>query len=125
VDAQRARERRRGDAASRARGGGGGLAATARHRRDHLTSLSVEALERVGLSGPLDAAVERLARLAADCGLDGVVCSALEAARLRAALGRVSCSSPRASARQGPAADDQARGRPRPRRPYASAPTTS
>ena len=53
-----------------------------------LTSLTGEALARVGFPAPVEAAVERLARLTAECGLDGVVCSALEAPRLRAAHGR-------------------------------------
>jgi orotidine-5'-phosphate decarboxylase len=49
-----------------------------------LTSLSEADLAEVGLIGPLPQAVERLAALAHDCGLDGVVCSAAEADRLRA-----------------------------------------
>ena len=36
---------------------------------------------------PVPKQVERLARLARSCGLDGVVCSAHEIARLRQALG--------------------------------------
>ncbi len=52
-----------------------------------LTSLRGEELAEVGL--PADAAgqVRRLATLARDCGLDGVVCSGREAADLRARLG--------------------------------------
>jgi orotidine-5'-phosphate decarboxylase len=46
-----------------------------------LTSLSDAALGEVGLSGGAAANVERLARLAAASGLDGVVCSAEEAVR--------------------------------------------
>jgi orotidine-5'-phosphate decarboxylase len=52
-----------------------------------LTSLAEGDLERVGLRGTVLENVERLARLARACGLDGVVCSALEASRLRAANG--------------------------------------
>ncbi len=52
-----------------------------------LTSLSDADLRRVGLGGTVAESVERLARLAGECGLDGVVCSALEAPRLRAAMG--------------------------------------
>ena len=52
-----------------------------------LTSLGDAELERIGLSGGAAENVERLARLARDCGLDGVVCSALEAPRLRSTLG--------------------------------------
>jgi len=52
-----------------------------------LTSLSDADLERVGFSGPVEENVERLARLARTCGLDGVVCSAQEAARIRHATG--------------------------------------
>ena len=52
-----------------------------------LTSLGDADLKAVGFAGGAADNVERLARLAADCGLDGVVCSALEAPRLRAALG--------------------------------------
>ena len=50
-----------------------------------LTSLADADLARVGFAGSAADNVERLARLAEECGLDGVVCSAEEAPRLRAA----------------------------------------
>lgn len=49
-----------------------------------LTSLAERDLSELGIGGPLEDAVLRLAALAEDCGLDGVVCSPLEIARLRA-----------------------------------------
>ena len=52
-----------------------------------LTSHGAEDLAQIGLDGTPRAAAERLARLAHDSGLDGVVCSAQEAAALRAAHG--------------------------------------
>lgn len=52
-----------------------------------LTSLDDGDLEAVGQSTPVAGQVERLARLAKDCGLDGVVCSPNEVAALRAACG--------------------------------------
>jgi orotidine-5'-phosphate decarboxylase len=52
-----------------------------------LTSLGAADLEEIGLAGGPEAAVLRLAKLSAACGLDGVVCSALEAPALRRALG--------------------------------------
>ncbi len=52
-----------------------------------LTSLTGADLREVGLPAEPAAQVRRLAALAKDCGLDGVVCSAREAAGLRAALG--------------------------------------
>lgn len=52
-----------------------------------LTSLGAADLARVGFQGTPEENVERLAGLAHGCGLDGVVCSALEAPRLRAAFG--------------------------------------
>jgi orotidine-5'-phosphate decarboxylase len=52
-----------------------------------LTSLASADLERVGFSGPVEENVERLARLARACGLDGVVCSAQEAPSIRRATG--------------------------------------
>lgn len=52
-----------------------------------LTSLDEDDLAAVGQQGPLEAQVLRLARLAQDCGLDGVVCSPREIAALRAACG--------------------------------------
>ncbi len=52
-----------------------------------LTSLSDADLAAIGYAGSAAANVERLARLAADAGLDGVVCSAEEAALLRRAIG--------------------------------------
>jgi orotidine-5'-phosphate decarboxylase len=52
-----------------------------------LTSLAAADLEEIGIGGAPEAAALRLARLCAACGLDGVVCSALEAPVLRRALG--------------------------------------
>jgi orotidine-5'-phosphate decarboxylase len=49
-----------------------------------LTSLDEAALHEIGFSGSLAERVESLAGLARRCGLDGVVCSAEEASRLRA-----------------------------------------
>lgn len=52
-----------------------------------LTSMGAEELRETGHLEPPLMLVQRLARLAHDCGLDGVVCSAQEAAMLRAAHG--------------------------------------
>lgn len=52
-----------------------------------LTSLDEEQLGRVGLAGPTERAVLRLARLAIEAGVDGLVCSPLEVAAVRAATG--------------------------------------
>ena len=52
-----------------------------------LTSMSAEDLGEVGVSDPPADQVRRLARLTQACKLDGVVCSAQEAAVLRADLG--------------------------------------
>lgn len=52
-----------------------------------LTSLSDEDLQELGWSGTVEERVLQLAALAADCGLDGVVCSARETQALRAQCG--------------------------------------
>jgi orotidine-5'-phosphate decarboxylase len=52
-----------------------------------LTSLGDEDLPSVGLTPPVGDQVLRLASLTQQCGLDGVVCSAHEIARLRRELG--------------------------------------
>jgi len=52
-----------------------------------LTSLDDGSIARVGFAGTVRDNVERLARLAKECGLDGVVCSAQEAPWVRAAAG--------------------------------------
>jgi orotidine-5'-phosphate decarboxylase len=52
-----------------------------------LTSMGAEDLNEVGVGGAPADQVLRLARLAQACKLDGVVCSAQEAAMLRADLG--------------------------------------
>ncbi len=52
-----------------------------------LTSLDDDDLEAVGQRGPVRGQVLRLARLAQESGLDGVVCSAQEIAALRRACG--------------------------------------
>ena len=52
-----------------------------------LTSLTNDDLERVGYTGSVMENIERLARIARACGLDGVVCSAQEATLVRKATG--------------------------------------
>ena len=56
-----------------------------------LTSMGRDDLADIGLSGEPEAVVQRLAGLASACGLDGVVCSALETARLRQMMGKDFC----------------------------------
>jgi orotidine-5'-phosphate decarboxylase len=53
-----------------------------------LTSLDSAALESVGLRGPPEDAVVRLAKLAVGAGAGGIVCSPHEVAAVRAAVGR-------------------------------------
>jgi len=48
-----------------------------------LTSHSEQDLEDIGLAGPIQSRVEKLAQLTQNSGLDGVVCSAMEAPSLR------------------------------------------
>jgi orotidine-5'-phosphate decarboxylase len=74
-----------------------------------LTSLRAEDLAEIGLGGAPDAAALRLARLAAACGLDGVVCSAVEAPALRRALGPTFRLVTPGIRLPGSPADDQAR----------------
>lgn len=52
-----------------------------------LTSLGEEDMAATGQQGPVATQVERLARMAREAGVDGVVCSPAEVAALRAALG--------------------------------------
>lgn len=74
-----------------------------------LTSLDGRDLEEIGFAGAPEALALRLARLAADCGLDGVVCSAVEAPGLRRTLGpRFKLVTPGIRP-GGTAADDQSR----------------
>jgi orotidine-5'-phosphate decarboxylase len=56
-----------------------------------LTSLGAEDLRETGQNEAPEVLVERLARLAQDSGMDGVVCSAQEAPRLRRACGGDFC----------------------------------
>ncbi len=74
-----------------------------------LTSLSAADLERIGFAGTPEENVLRLAGLTHACGLDGVVCSALEAPRLRAAFGAAFKLVTPGIRLDGSAADDQAR----------------
>ena len=52
-----------------------------------LTSLDAAVLEQIGLAGPPQEAVVRLARLAVAAGAGGLVCSPQEVAAVRAAVG--------------------------------------
>ena len=52
-----------------------------------LTSLGADDMAEIGFAEAPQGLALRLARLSADCGLDGVVCSAVEAPALRRALG--------------------------------------
>ncbi|HEX9179740.1 MAG TPA: orotidine-5'-phosphate decarboxylase, partial [Burkholderiales bacterium] len=56
-----------------------------------LTSMEPADLAEVGVTGDPETAVLRLAGLARDSGLDGVVCSAREAALLRREIGKEFC----------------------------------
>jgi orotidine-5'-phosphate decarboxylase len=56
-----------------------------------LTSMEPTDLRDIGISGEPQDIVRRLALLARDCGLEGVVCSALEAAELRNMIGNDFC----------------------------------
>lgn len=53
-----------------------------------LTSHDDLSLEKIGITCDVETLVLRLAGLAADSGLDGVVCSGFEAAKIKEALGR-------------------------------------
>jgi orotidine-5'-phosphate decarboxylase len=74
-----------------------------------LTSLAAADLEEIGVNGTPEVAAQRLARLSSACGLDGVVCSAVEAAALRRALGPAFKLVTPGIRPAGSAADDQAR----------------
>ncbi|HET7754585.1 MAG TPA: orotidine-5'-phosphate decarboxylase [Anaeromyxobacteraceae bacterium] len=52
-----------------------------------LTSIDDAILAEVGLAGPAESAVVRLAKLAVGAGAGGIVCSPLEVAAVRAAVG--------------------------------------
>ncbi|OBX36053.1 orotidine 5'-phosphate decarboxylase [Halomonas elongata] len=52
-----------------------------------LTSMEERDLAEVGVTASTEQQVMRLATLAKDCGLDGVVCSSMEAERLRETCG--------------------------------------
>lgn len=74
-----------------------------------LTSLDTDDLAEVGIMGEPGDGVMRLAKLARECGLDGVVCSAREAAALRAACGPAFCLVTPGIRPAHAAADDQQR----------------
>jgi len=74
-----------------------------------LTSLDDDALRETGVDTDARTQAVRLARLARECSLDGVVCSALEAASMRAAFGSAFALVTPGIRPAGAAADDQAR----------------
>jgi orotidine-5'-phosphate decarboxylase len=73
-----------------------------------LTSLDAGDLAAIGVGGAVEAQVVRLARLAAEAGADGVVCSPHEAAAVRAAAPALAIVTPGVRP-GGAAADDQKR----------------
>lgn len=74
-----------------------------------LTSMGMEDLAEIGLAGEPQDNVLRLAKLTQDCGLDGVVCSAREAAPLRNTLGKDFCLVTPGIRPASASADDQVR----------------
>jgi orotidine-5'-phosphate decarboxylase len=74
-----------------------------------LTSMAKEDLIDIGISDTPAEMVLRLAKLASDSGLDGVVCSAQEAGQLRPGYGEKFCLVTPGIRPQGAAVDDQSR----------------
>ena len=74
-----------------------------------LTSMDQTTLNQLGIQGSLEDQVLRLARLAQQAGLDGVVCSAQEASALRTALGQDFCLVTPGIRSANISADDQSR----------------
>lgn len=74
-----------------------------------LTSFDQAQLEAIGLTGPIADNVLRLAKLAKQSGVDGVVCSAHEATVLRDQLGNDFCLVTPGIRPEGSASDDQKR----------------
>ena len=74
-----------------------------------LTSMAQQDLAEIGIGATPADMVLRLATLARDCGLDGVVCSAQEAALLRQHCGAQFCLVTPGIRLPGGAADDQSR----------------
>ncbi|WP_172959711.1 orotidine-5'-phosphate decarboxylase [Thiomicrorhabdus aquaedulcis] len=74
-----------------------------------LTSMEQDDLNEIGLVGTPENIVIRLAQLAKDSGMDGVVCSAQEAGVLRSALGSDFCLVTPGIRPEGSASNDQKR----------------
>lgn len=74
-----------------------------------LTSMGADELKAIGMQGTPQEMVMRLAEMTQKCGLDGVVCSAREAAMLRQQLGGRFCLVTPGIRPAGSAADDQTR----------------
>ncbi|MDO8987364.1 MAG: orotidine-5'-phosphate decarboxylase [Coriobacteriia bacterium] len=74
-----------------------------------LTSIHDDDLAAIGVGGSSAAQVERLARLAREAGVQGVVCSPLEAARMRELLGLEALVVTPGVRPVGSVADDQSR----------------
>lgn len=74
-----------------------------------LTSMESGDLKEIGLTGEPQDVVRRLALLAYDCGLDGVVCSPLEAPELKKMIGQDFCLVTPGIRPAEAAADDQRR----------------
>ncbi len=52
-----------------------------------LTSFDDDSINEVGISGTVNKNVENLSKLAFDCGLDGIVCSAMEIKKIKETFG--------------------------------------
>lgn len=74
-----------------------------------LTSMGAADMAEIGLGGTPEDAVLRLSRLAQEAGLDGVVCSAREAAALRRQFGKSFCLVTPGIRPAGAATNDQSR----------------
>lgn len=74
-----------------------------------LTSMSEQALQKIGVQTPLQQHVLNLATLTKEAGLDGVVCSAQEAALLKENLGQDFCLVTPGIRPKNAAKDDQTR----------------